>query len=176
MSCKCRILVRKRMEDVYALAVAVSLLVLFRNFNDNPIHYLHFSQECLVENGDSSLNVQVLKESKETLKFLDTDKGLLRQSVFPSGSRMPPLLLIVIVNGRVKRLFFGGGKRERYPFTPKVTNEHSWLLHKLRTRRQILIKNIYRLGRAAASFSYGSRMHSAAGHRSPIPISLTNRQ
>lgn len=53
-----------------------------------------------------------IEKSKETLKFLDTDKGLLRQSVFPSGSRMPPLLLIVIVNGRVKRLFFGGGERK----------------------------------------------------------------
>lgn len=116
---KCRNAVRKCTEDVYASGVAVSLLISFRNFKDNSSHYLHFPQECLMENGDCRLNVQVLKESKETLNLLDTDKCLLRQSVFPSGSRMPPLLLIVIVNGRVQRLFFG---RERHPCTPKVTN------------------------------------------------------
>lgn len=107
MTWKYRTAVRKRTEDVYALGVAASLLISFRNFRDNSIYYLHFPQECLMEKGDSCLNVQVLKESKETLNLLDADKCLLRQSVFPSGSRMPPLLLIVIVNGRVQRLFLG---------------------------------------------------------------------
>lgn len=85
--------------------VGASQLISSRNFKENSIHYLHLSQECLMENGDSGLSMQVLKESKGALKLLGTRKCLLRQPVFPSGSRTPPLLLIVIVNGRVKRLF-----------------------------------------------------------------------
>lgn len=76
MSWKGRLPVRKRTEGVCVSGVGVSLLLIARNFKDNSILFLHLSHKCLMENGDSCLNMKAFKGSKETLKLLGTDKCL----------------------------------------------------------------------------------------------------